>query len=197
MYADKIKKKIGACHFPNVSFVLQWFISANSSCLEIPQLLPQLWQWLRAGWASTCLSRPILSQNACFHYLQTKCKTVKFIQAGNTNLPLSDQDSQQFIILMYALCLSIKTYLQGFNLLWYDVLNKVTQLREQDLLQLSPQLTRSILILKIIYWKWPVTVSPIQWQGRGDWNLMVQLQNQNKGHRVTFQYWACFHWCSL
>lgn len=64
------------------------------------------------------------------------------------------------------LCLSIKTYLQGFNLLWYDVLNKVTLLREQVLLQLAAQLAWWILILKIIYWKWPVVVSPIQWPDR-------------------------------
>lgn len=49
------------------------------------------------------LSRPVLSPNVCSCNVQTKCKTVKFIQARNTNLPLSDQDSQQFITLMYAL----------------------------------------------------------------------------------------------
>lgn len=52
--------------------------------------------------------------------LQTKCKTVKFIQARNTNLPLSDQDSQQFIILMYALP-QRKNLLTGlsFTLIWH------------------------------------------------------------------------------
>lgn len=49
------------------------------------------------------LELSVLSPNVCSCNLQTKCKTVKFIQARNINLPLSDQDSHQFITLMYAL----------------------------------------------------------------------------------------------
>lgn len=81
------------------------------------------------------------------------------------------------------LCLNIKPCLQGFNVLSYNMMNAVTLLGEQVLLLLAPWLTWWILILKIIYWKWPVVVSPVQWGARGERHppLMAQLpQNQTK-----------------